>query len=177
MEKEVRDELLKTGNISLILDGYDDLFSDFDPRPYSVRSLSDDFLFECRKAIVSKEDKIELRFLVPKHLRNLSQESTIKKRLKDHFLRHFKEKNLELRKLKGEGAFWFILGAIVMTIGTILYDYSGFIFRFLMIISEPAGWFLFWEGLSKIFIHSKSIKPDFNFYKRMSEADVYFIDY
>ena len=41
MEREVE---LREGNISLVLDSYDDLFSDFDPRDYSQKALSDDFL-------------------------------------------------------------------------------------------------------------------------------------
>ena len=35
--------------IFLWLDDFDDIFSDFDPRPYSARELSDDFLDEVRK--------------------------------------------------------------------------------------------------------------------------------
>ena len=45
---EEKNTALKEGNISLILDSYDDIFSDFDQRDFSERSLSDDFLIECR---------------------------------------------------------------------------------------------------------------------------------
>src|SRR3989344_8520573 len=86
---------LREGNISLILDSYDDIFSDFDPRDYSEKSLSDDFLVECKKAAIDKNDKLELRFLVPKQKRNLIEEVLIKKRLKEHFQKHFKEKKEE----------------------------------------------------------------------------------
>ena len=68
MEKK-SDRRFKEGNISLILDNYDDIFSDFDPRPYTVRALSDDFLNECRKAIIEKGENIELRFLLSKKQR------------------------------------------------------------------------------------------------------------
>ncbi|NYT12918.1 MAG: hypothetical protein GKC01_00225, partial [Candidatus Methanofastidiosa archaeon] len=64
--------ILREKNISLILDSYDDLFSDFDPRPYSVRGLSDDFLIECRRAvrgIKTESPVLELRLLVPKNKR------------------------------------------------------------------------------------------------------------
>ena len=36
----------KEGNVSLVLESYNDIFSDFDPRNYSERALSDDFLIE-----------------------------------------------------------------------------------------------------------------------------------
>jgi hypothetical protein len=41
--------------IKLMLDTYDDIFSDFDPRPFSQRTLSEDFLEEARKASREKE--------------------------------------------------------------------------------------------------------------------------
>ena len=37
---EEKNTALKEGNISLILDSYDDIFSDFDPRDFSERSLN-----------------------------------------------------------------------------------------------------------------------------------------
>ena len=36
-------------SISLWIDSYDDIFSDFDPRPFSARNISDDFLYEVKK--------------------------------------------------------------------------------------------------------------------------------
>ena len=35
--------LLELAEISILLDSYDDIFSDFDPSPYSERTLSDDY--------------------------------------------------------------------------------------------------------------------------------------
>ena len=169
----------KEGNVSLILDSYDDIFSDFDPRSYSERALSDDFLSECKKAARDKEDRLELRFLIPKQKRNYRDEIKIKKRLKDHFHRHFLETNKKINKIKMSGLIWFILGAIVMTLGTFLYSQrdNGFLFTFLFIMSEPAGWFFFWEGLAKIFITSKKELPDYEFYKKMSKSEIVFLDY
>ena len=57
---------LREGNISLILDDYNDLFSDFDPRHYSERALSDDFLAESKRASRDKPaGSLEVKFLVP----------------------------------------------------------------------------------------------------------------
>src|SRR5690349_704077 len=41
--------LLIKSELSIWLDTYDDIFSDFDPRPLNERALSDDFLSEARK--------------------------------------------------------------------------------------------------------------------------------
>lgn len=178
MKKEEIDPLkFREGNISLILDSYDDIFSDFDPRPYSVKALSDDFLLECKKAAVVKKNRIELRLLVHKKKRNYLEEIKIKKRLKWYFHHHFQEQEREIRKIKREGVFWFLFGALVMGLSPFLLKYQGFFYKIIMIMAEPAGWFFFWEGLSKFFIDSKKMLPEYEFYKKMSNSDIYFHDY
>ena len=61
-EEFIKEEFIerhaKNGNISLILESYTDIFSDFDPRPYDQRTLSDDFLLECKKAVRRKNKTI-----------------------------------------------------------------------------------------------------------------------
>lgn len=47
-------EIIDKAEISLVLDTYDDIFSDFDPRPYGERALSSDFLDEAKKAARDK---------------------------------------------------------------------------------------------------------------------------
>src|ERR1035437_3645551 len=72
--------------VSIWLDGYDDIFSDFDPRPYSERSLSDDFIAEAKKVSREKLLKInELNLLIPDSKRNAEQESVIIKNLHANF--------------------------------------------------------------------------------------------
>ncbi len=176
-EESINPVKFREGNISLILDSYEDIFSDFDPRHYSVRALSDDFLLECKKAAAVKNDNIELRFLIPKIKRNYADEIKIKKRLKEYFHKHFKEQKLEIKKIKKEGLFWFIAGTIMMMLSMFLLSRQGFLFKFLMIMSEPASWFFFWEGLSKFFISPKNKMPDFIFYKKMSGSEITFNDY
>ena len=82
-------KLLEESEISLIINSYDDIFSDFDPRPYTQRSLSVDMLDELKRASRDKASgQTELKFLIPKDLRKESDEIQIKKRLREHFKRH-----------------------------------------------------------------------------------------
>src|SRR5262249_60242404 len=77
------------GAVSLWLDNYDDIFSDFDPRPYSQRALSEDFLAEARRAVRDRHDEVpELRLLVPTPARHVEDETIIRKRLHEHFRKH-----------------------------------------------------------------------------------------
>jgi len=175
MKKE--EENIKEG-IQLVLDSYPDIFSDFDARGYSEKALSDDFLYECKKAAVDKKEGLELSFLMPKSKRDKTTESMIKKRLKNHFLRHFHIKKKEIRKIRKIGFLWFFLGVVISILyATFLHDKSGFLFTFILIMAEPASWFLFWEGLGKIFIEARKEMPDYEFYKKMVHADIYFADY
>jgi hypothetical protein len=168
---------IREGNISLILDNYSDLFSDFDPRPFSERALSDDFLQECKRASLDKEDRLELNFLIPKKYRDFGHESLIKRRLKNYFQKHSQEKQKKVRAIKREGLIWFAIGALVMFGATFLYDRPQFFYKFLLIIAEPAGWFMFWEGLIKVFMDAKEKKPEADFYTKMADAKVSFSAY
>ena len=170
---------LRRGNISLVLESYNDIFSDFDPRSYSERALSDDFLGECRKAARDKDEVgLELILSIPSKLRDLSNESKIKKRLKNHFHKHFIEKENEIKKLKKEGIHWMIIGSILLFFATILRTYIvTFLTNFILVVFEPSGWFSFWEGLGKIFITSKEKEPETIFYKKMSNACIIFRSY
>ena len=186
-EEKFRDptKILREGNISLILDSYNELFSDFDPRNYSERTISDDFLVECRRAVRDKPDEeFELRLLMPKAKRNLNDEFRIKKRLKDHFQKHVTEKQKEVRGVIKNGLLMATIGFIFMIAGAWFiftkFLEGTFIAAVLTIILEPAGWFFFWEGLAKTFFiyeeHEKK-KRDLTFYKKMSRAQVYFLSY
>ncbi len=73
VEQEISDtekEKIREANISLIIDDYEDIFSDFDPRDYIERAISDDFIQECKRSARDKLKGIELRILVPKDKRN-----------------------------------------------------------------------------------------------------------
>ena len=48
---------------------------------------------------------------------------------------------LIVRKIKREGVFWFLFGALVMGLSPFLLTLQGFFYKILMIMAEPAGWF------------------------------------
>ncbi len=174
MEKEE----LKQGNVSLILEGYIDIFSSFDPRTFSEKALSVDFLEEAKRAARDMiGENTELRLLIPKEKRKINEEMKIKTRLREHFHKHFKEKEKEIKKIKFQGLGWVFLGAVFIFIASLFYKREGYLFNFLEILLTPAGWFTFWEGLGKIFIVSNEKKPDYEFYKKMSRARIIFSGY
>jgi hypothetical protein len=168
----------KATAITLALDDYEDLFSDFDPRPYSERSLSEDFLYELKHAARDKEEwGLALTLLVPPNARDTHHERVILERLRNHFRRHHK---LLRAKRKGEiktGVKMVSLGVAFMFLATyILYAYKQtFLTSFIVVLLEPAGWFTLWEGMSLILFHVKEIKPELEFYRKMSGAKTLFV--
>jgi len=165
---------LRDGNIILAIDSYDDIFSDFDPGEYKVKALSNDFLAECKIASKDKKDGLELIFLMAKNKRKKVVEAEIIKRLTNHFQRHYDLTSKEIKHTKQIGVSWFFAGAVIMLFATFLTNYQGFIISFLETISEPAGWFMFWEGLSKVFIEVKKELPEHEFYKKLSKSKIIF---
>ena len=172
--------LLKMSEISLWLDTYDDIFSDFDPRPYSHRSLSDDFLLEAKKASREKSSgKIELNFLIPAEKRNSETESIIRKRLHEHFKKHYNMLEDEMMQVRRSSTLSIFIGMAMMIAATyISTKKSGdFILNLLVIVLEPGGWFITWFALDQLFYASKQKKADRDFYMKMSRCDITFTSY
>ena len=162
----------ETREIVLRLEHYDDIFSDFDMRPYSKRSLSVDFLSEIKRATVDKDKSgIELVLFAPEKERNESHEVIIRERLDAHFKRHFDLLKAEKQSIVRRGAVMATLGLICM-VGAMLLVYRDpehtLLTSFMLIFLEPASWFLLWEGMDQIVFHSKNINPELDFYRKMS---------
>ena len=162
--------------IRLQLESYNDIFSDFDPRPFSEKSLSDDFLLETKKASLGKGEEMDILFFLPKEKRNAKEEMTIKKRLLAHFKRHHDLLHEESRKHRKTGIRFTLFGTALMILATFfLFRLETNIFAsFAIILLEPASWFLFWEGLTMIIFTSKKKQPELEFYEKMSRAQIFF---
>jgi hypothetical protein len=183
-EKPCEDEIMKqrllgASEISLILDTYDDIFSDFDPRPFSQRALSDDFLLESKRAARDKILGMELKFLIPKNKKNGETENIVKKRLHEHFKKHHELLEKEIFDTTRLGIIFVIIGFALMSGAAAIKYFLGdsFLWTILLIITEPSGWFTVWTGFDHIFWRSSEKKKELEFYRKMSKADISFIQY
>lgn len=179
MEKEEKFSH-RHGNVSLVLDSYNDIFSGFDPRHFSERAISIDFLDECKRAVRERnEDELELRLSIPKNKRDEQNEMHIKRRIVNHFQKHFAEKERDEKKLKSRGYKFVIAGIFFMVSAAAVNHYlkESFLITLLTIIFEPAGWFTFWEGLNQLIFETEKKKPELNFYRKMANAHIYFTSY
>lgn len=175
-----REKLLHLAEISLILDNYDDIFSDFDPRPYSQRALSYDFLQEIKRASRDKNyGKFSLKFLVPKKRRNEEHEIQIKKRLKEHFRKHHNLLNKEVKTIKRKGFIFTVIGSLMVLASSYIVSKhpSNLIINFLEILLQTSGWFTAWTGLDQIYYTAQDKKEDLVFYEKMSKCKIGFLRY
>jgi hypothetical protein len=176
---EDKQRLLMLSEISVILDTYDDIFSDFDPRPYHQRSLSDDFLSELRKSARQKGSKVELKIMMPEALRKSEQESIIRKRIKSHYRSAVEQVDKELLNMRKKGGLFILVGVFILSISVFITSVIpvGFAQTFLLFLLEPAGWFTVWNGFDYLFLQPSSRNDEREFFTKMSNSDIDFVSY
>ena len=175
-----REKLLGMSEIALWLDTYDDIFSDFDPRPFAQRALSVDFLDEIKRASREKvSGQIELKFLVPHNQRNIETDIHVKRRLKEHFKKHLEELEAKKKKTIVKAISFIILGFAMLIFAAFIASLGkpGFFYAAIVVFLEPAAWFTFWFSLEQLFESFSKTQPELEFYSKMSKADISFMSY
>lgn len=175
-----KQKLLQKFEVSIWLDTYDDIFSDFDPRPYSERSLSDDFLAESRKFAREKiSGELELRLLIPKRLRDAGQEEIICRRLLGHFAKHHRQVEADIRAVRRKGTVMTVVGMTLLAVAAWISQQQSLQYgiHLLLVMFEPAGWFTVWTGLDNIFNIPAQKKNDLQFFLKLSQVEINFIPY
>ncbi len=188
INKHIQEELnevptqsvLKLTEISVLLNSYDDIFSNFDPSEYTERTLSDDFIIQSKKIFRNKSgNKMSLRLLLPANKKNEQQEKVIIKRLHFYFKSVHQQLESEARKAKTRGLLFILTGIIVMVIASYIsfMKPEKYHTHFLLVLLEPGGWFLLWTGFDHLVYSSKETKKDLDFYLRMSKSEIKFFTY
>jgi len=169
----------ESGQINFMIDEYQDLFSDFDSRSFDKKSLSDDFLKECRKASVDKKvEGIELQILLPKKIKDEKKEEMIKDRLKNHFIKHYHLLNDEKYKIIKKGLILLFFALLDLAVSTfahyLLENQNALMLSLFYVVFDPLGILLLWEGVDNLIFGPKKIKEDLNFYFKMSKVKIVF---
>jgi len=172
-------KILDLSEVSLTLDTYDDIFSDFDPRVYSQRAISHDLLDELKRATRESKDQLHLTFIIPREKRKWDEEELIKNRLRSHFKKHHIDMISQVKKLKYQGYGMSLLGALMIFVASIFYgsEINNLALKFILTLLEPAGWFTAWTGLEDIYYTGREIKKELHFYEKMSNSEIEFLSY
>jgi hypothetical protein len=158
----------------ITLESYNDIFDDFDTRPFNERSLSADFINLLNERIkkVDFSKHINLILTMPKEKRDIREEKTIEKKLKEHFITssgYWKGKG---KDMIGMSILYILAGLAVYIGGGMADSYIHAIRQYLLI---PA-WFLTWRALEMIIIDYPKADSRKQFYTYISNAKIEFKD-
>jgi len=163
--------------LSLWLDYYDDIYSDFDSRHYLKRRISEDFLHELRIAKKYKKERItDLVLLLPQLKRVEDTERIIINSLKDFFKDQYQSHTDRYREKMNRGILLAVTGLLVMLINSYLNFKAGNSFPVLAIkiLLEPGGWFLLWLAFDLLFYDLREIAKEKEFFDELSQANIHF---
>lgn len=179
LEKAV-EEKKPSSILSLIhigLDSYDDIFSDFDPSPYSERLLSEDFVLEAKRRYAERKGgRLELRFSLPEKLRSRKTEALIKRRLRQYFQEKARELEEEVRKNRARGAVYFGAGFLVLLSVAFIPGVEALsgVSHLLEILLVPVGWFGMFDGVELLVESPRRFEKDMAFNRKLAEAEYTF---
>jgi len=177
MKKQAPAKASSNHEIRIWIDTYEDIFSDFDPRHYSERNISDDFLEELKKVAREHNYKVNiLRLLVPEKIRQPENEMIIMKRLHDYFMDNYNRYRLRRRSYRKKSAAYLAIGMLLI----LAAGYFSFlkikypIMHIPFVILEPGGWFLTWTGFEHIIRSTEKAMPELIFYTKLSRSKIAF---
>lgn len=166
-----------TLDLSLWLDDYGDIYSDFDSRNYLKRRISSDFVNELRIALKNKNEKInDLVLLLPQSKRDTRTEEKIMQNLKNHFTRDLYLYTQKYNKNLKKGIFLFVTAILLMIANSIISFQlnNNLLSSIIRIILEPSGWFLAWISFDILYYDLQELRKEKYFFSKLSKIKIYF---
>lgn len=164
--------------IGIVIDTWDDVFSDFDPRPLGERMVSGDFIDELKKRYKETlSGDFVITIYAPISLKSEESEHLVINRLRKYFRHKFLQKKKVITIIRIRGIIFFMVGICSLSFLTIATY-----FRFLgelelqisSIIFMPLGWFGIWEGLSKLVDTSPIVIQDAKLFEKLLKTTYHF---
>lgn len=164
-------------DLSIWLDTYDDLYSDFDSKRFSKRLVSEDFLHELKRNVKEVKGTISLLILhLPAEVRKPVAEREILQSLRSYFENQHAFLKTEVSRLFRKGIVMTFTGVLLLTIAAYVNFLAAksFPYSVVEVILEPAGWFLIWNGLDTIFYETRIRRSGIGFFGRMLGCRIQF---
>ncbi|MDP4265284.1 MAG: hypothetical protein Q8941_22350 [Bacteroidota bacterium] len=163
--------------LSLWLDDYDDIYSDFDSRNYLKRRVSEDFIYELKNALKYRKERInDLILLLPPEKRDEMNEKMIAGSLKEFFTNQLTTSSDKCRHKLNKGITLGIAGIIIMIFNAIAGFKGTHTIPLISVrvLLEPAGWFLLWASFDFLFYDWQELKKEREFFRELSELNIHF---
>jgi len=160
--------------IAIVIDTWDDIFSDFDPRPLNERTLSGDFVDELKKRYLeTPRGNMQIVIYAPDTLKDEKSEAMVTRRLKTHFKYMALEAKREMVQIRLRGVIFFCIGFAALaflTLSAYLKLFSQLAYDIIEIPLSPLGWFGIWEGFSKLVETTPKQAQKEDLYDKLSKA-------
>lgn len=167
----------KPSELSLWLDDFDDIYSDFDSRHFLKRRVSEDFLHELELALAGKEaPSANLVLLLPAEKRSTEVERNIVTSLHSFFEENLHRCETEYRITLQRGLLLLLTGLLTMAISFFL-NYKQPLqpfFSLLHVLLEPCSWFLIWIGLEKLYYDLRKGRKEKVQFQILSQMRIHF---
>ena len=171
---DIEEHIKDIQDISIAIDSWDDVFSDFDPSPLEQRILSEDFLLELKKRYrETQRGNFIITIYAPLFLKDEASERIISKRLKQYFKFRHLEIQKDINEARRKGVIFIIVGMFFLSNLTMITYFkmlTSLVIDLLSIIVMPLGWFCVWEGFSRIIEPSPLLKQDSELFGKLSRA-------
>jgi hypothetical protein len=164
--------------ISIAIDSWDDIFSDFDPSPLELRVLSEDFLLELRKRYrETQQGNYTITLYAPITFKDDNTERIVIKRLKQYFKFRHLSLTKELNNQRAKGGLFIVLGVGAlgtMSMVTFFKLLSQLQIELYGIVLVPLGWFGIWEGFSRIIEPAPKLTQELALYSKLAKVTIKF---
>ncbi len=164
--------------ISIAIDRWEDIFSDFDPSPLSHRTLSEDFIYELKKRHrETKRGSFMITIYAPLSLKDEEKEKVVIQRLKQYFRFRAAQAKKQLGRIRARGIIFVVFGIFSLGLLILLTYFKAFSelgIELIGIALMPLGWFGIWEGFSKIVDASPMLRVDEDLFIKLSRASYRF---
>jgi len=170
VEQRIRD----LQEVSIAIDSWDDVFSDFDPRPLEERTLSEDFVNELQKRHYEQPSgALLVKIWAPPRLRDAATEALVCRRLQECFALRAERMRTAIRRERRRGAVFFVCGFLclaAMAFTTLFVTLPQAWRALLEITLMPLGWFGMWEGVGKMVDLDREAVQQRTLYRHLAEA-------
>ncbi|MEM4366717.1 MAG: hypothetical protein QW035_01130 [Candidatus Anstonellales archaeon] len=158
--------------VVLALDDYNDIFDDFDIRPYKERAISVDFREELQRRIskLGCEERIGIVLTLPRYKRIRTDEKIIARRLRAYFEDRYVMYSARKHKSWAKTALFIMLGLACLAASFYISSISELLSEYLII----GVYFFTWQGLDEFIYSYPKISRRVERYRCMKEAHIRF---
>jgi hypothetical protein len=163
--------------LSLWIDDFDDIYSDFDSRHFLKRRVSEDFLHEVQLAVANRVvPATTLVLFLPAEKRNTEIERNIVTSLHNFFEQQLHRLQEKYRSTFNSGMLLLLSGVLITALNFLLsLKFEQHIsFSLVRIILEPCSWFITWIGLEKLYYDLRKLRKEKARFQNLAQLKIHF---